>query len=53
MAIYVTVINILDHYRRVDLGDPRGCELVAQIEALWSKCADYDELVEGLCRIRL
>jgi len=53
MAIYVTVINILDHYRRVDLGDPRGCELVAQIEALWPECADYDQLVEGLCRIRL
>jgi len=53
MAIYVTAINILDHYRRVDLGDPRGCELVAQIEALWPECADYDQLVEGLCRIRL
>lgn len=52
MAIYVTVINILDHYRRVDLGDPRGCELVAQIEALLPECAGYDELVEGLCRIR-
>jgi len=53
MAIYVTVINILDHYRRVDLGDPRGGELVAQIDALWPECADYDDLVEGLCRIRL
>ena len=53
MAIYITTINILDHYRRVDLGDPRGCELVAQIQALWPECADYDELVEGLCRIRL
>ena len=53
MAIYVTVINILDHYRRVDLGDPRGCELVAQIDALWPDCAGYDELVEGLCRIKL
>ncbi len=53
MAIYVTVINILDHYRRVDQGNPRGCELVAQIEALWPECADYDQLVEGLCRIRL
>jgi len=53
MAIYVTTINILDHYRRVDLGDPRGCELVAQIKALWPECADYDDLVEGLCRIRL
>jgi len=53
MAIYVTVINILDHYRRVDLGDPRGCELVAQIEALLPECADYDELVEGVCRIKL
>ncbi|MEP0762752.1 MAG: hypothetical protein HRF48_08460, partial [Chloroflexota bacterium] len=53
MAIYVTVINILDHYRRVDLGDPRGCELVAQIGALLPECADYDDLVEGLCRLRL
>ncbi|MCL4237630.1 MAG: hypothetical protein KJ047_05235 [Anaerolineae bacterium] len=53
LAIYVTVINILDHYRRVALGDPRGCELVAQIDALWPECAGYDELVEGLCRIRL
>lgn len=53
MAIYVTTINILDHYRRVDLGDPRGCELVAQIQALWPECADYDDLVEGLCRLRL
>jgi len=53
MAVYVTMINILDHYRRVNLGDPRGCELVAQIDALLPECADYDELVEGLCRIRL
>ncbi|NLF79236.1 MAG: hypothetical protein GX573_26375 [Chloroflexi bacterium] len=53
MAVYVTVINILDHYRRVNLGDPRGCELVAQIDALWPECAGYEELVEGLCRIRL
>ena len=53
MAIYVTTINILDHYRRVDLGDPRGCELVAQIQALWPECADYDDLVEGLCHIKL
>ncbi|NLF76530.1 MAG: hypothetical protein GX573_12610 [Chloroflexi bacterium] len=53
MAIYVTAINILDHYRRVDLSDPRGCELVAQIEALLPECANYDELVEGLCRVRL
>jgi len=53
MAVYVTMINILDHYRRVDLGDPRGCELVAQIDALWPDCAGYDELVEGLCRIKL
>jgi hypothetical protein len=53
MAIYVTVINILDNYPRVDLVDPAGCELVAQVEALWPECAGYDELVEGLCRIRL
>jgi hypothetical protein len=53
MAIYVTVINILDHYRRVDLADPVGCELVGQIEALWPQCAGYDELVEGLCHITL
>jgi hypothetical protein len=53
MAIYVTVINILDNYPRVDLADPVGCDLVAQVEALWPACAGYDELVEGLCRIRL
>ncbi len=53
MAIYVTVINILDHYQCVDLDDPRGCELVAQIGALLPECADYDDLVEGLCRLRL
>lgn len=53
MAIYIVVINILDHYQRVDLADPRGCELVGQIEALWPRCADYDELVEGLCHLRL
>ncbi len=48
MAIYVTVINILDRCRRVDLGDPCGCELVAQIGALLPECADYDQLVGGI-----
>lgn len=53
MAIYITTINILDHYRRVDLSDPVGCELVGRIEALWPQCEGYDDLVEGLCHIRL
>lgn len=53
MAIYVTAINILDHYRRVDPDDLHGGELVAQIKALLPECADYDDLVEGLCRVRL
>jgi hypothetical protein len=53
MAIYVTAINILDHYRRVNSDHSHGSNMVAQIEALWPKCASYDDLVEGLCRIRL
>ncbi len=52
MTIYITVINILDNYRRVDLNNPAGGALVDQIEALLTDCSGYDELVEGLCHVK-
>lgn len=48
MAIYVTLINILDHYRRIDPADP----VHQQIERLLPLCAGYDDLVEALCNVR-
>ncbi len=53
MAIYLITINILDNYRRVDLNDPFGCELYAQLQALLSQSLEYDDLVEALCRVTL
>jgi len=53
MAIYVKLINILDHYRRADRSDPWANQLYAQIRAPLPHQADYDELVEVLCRISL
>lgn len=53
MAIYVTLINVLDNYRRLDASDPRGGALVRQIDDLLPRCAEYDDLVEGVCRVTL
>lgn len=53
MAIYVRLINILDHYRRADRSDPWADQLYAQLRAPLPRQADYDELVEVLCRISL
>jgi hypothetical protein len=53
MAIYVTLINILDNFRRADRADPRGCELYAQIQVLLPLYADYDDLVEAICRVTI
>jgi hypothetical protein len=53
MAIYIIMINILDHYRRADLRDPLGCELYAKIQVLLAQEVGYEEFVEALCHVTL
>lgn len=51
MATYVTVINILDHYRRLDMDDPAGATLYRQIDAVIPANPDYDDLVRAMSRV--
>ncbi len=52
IAIYIRVIDILDNYRLVEPCDSNSQTLVEQIQALVTEAASYDDLVEGLCRVR-
>jgi hypothetical protein len=53
IGIYLKVIAILDHYRRVDLHDPVVCELSAQIQEQVSRHPEYEHLVEALCCVTI
>ncbi|MCD4684496.1 MAG: hypothetical protein K8S97_00980 [Anaerolineae bacterium] len=52
MAIYLVVINILDHYRRVDPDDVGGQKLLRQIDAVWSQNPRYGALVHAMSKVQ-
>ncbi len=52
MAIYLVVINILDHYRRVDPDDVGGQKLFRQIDAVWSQNPGYGALVHAMSKVQ-
>jgi len=51
MATYITVINILDHYRRLDVNDPASAALFRRIDAVIPANPDYDDLVRAMSRV--
>jgi hypothetical protein len=51
MATYITVINILDHYRRLEHCNTSGQAIYAQIELLLPQNPEYDDLVKAIGRV--
>jgi hypothetical protein len=51
MATYIAVINILDHYRRLEQSTASGQAIYAQIEHLLPQNPEYDDLVKAIGRV--
>lgn len=52
-TIYLTVINIMDHYREIPSDDAQGQAVAGQIRTLWPQNPRYDDLVKALSQVTL